>query len=381
MNEVNTAERLAGRAAMHNANALKIGFFGTNCSSGRTLTLLEERWSGNWEDNLRFAQLADEAGIDFLLPIGRWKGYGGPTDYQGTTFETLTWATALLAHTRRITVFGTVHAPLFHPLIAAKQIVTADHVSRGRIGLNIVCGWNEGEFEMFGVGQREHEERYRQGREWLEVIKLAWERDDFDYAGEFFNLRGVREKPKPYGGVRPIVMNAGSSPTGRAFALRNCDAFFTGAPIASWDDRDLGEAAAMVASAKAEARANGRDNLDVYTVGVVICRPTRRETEDYLDHLVANADWSLIEKMIPMFARQQDGPDRDRMRRAWVTGYGGIKLFGDPDDVAAGLAGISRAGFTGIAVNFVHYLDEFPIFRDEVLPRLERLGVRVPVRG
>ncbi len=59
-----------------------------------------------------------------------------------------------------ITVFGTVHAPLFHPLIAAKEMVTADHVGEGRFGLNIVVGWNEDEFEMFGVEQRDHENRY-----------------------------------------------------------------------------------------------------------------------------------------------------------------------------------------------------------------------------
>jgi dimethylsulfone monooxygenase len=87
----------AGRTSMHNANALKIGFFGTNCSSGRSMTTIPERWSGSWEDNLTFARMADEAGIDFLLPIARWKGYGGDTDYQGTTFETISWATALLA--------------------------------------------------------------------------------------------------------------------------------------------------------------------------------------------------------------------------------------------------------------------------------------------
>ena len=54
--------------------------------------------------------MADEAGIDFLLPIGRWKGYGGETDYQGATYETITWASGLLAQTSRITIFGTVHA-------------------------------------------------------------------------------------------------------------------------------------------------------------------------------------------------------------------------------------------------------------------------------
>src|SRR5262249_6032168 len=64
------------RMSMHNANKLKIGLFGSNCSSGRAVTLVPERWSGSWPDNLKLARLADEAGLDFLLPIGRWKGYG-----------------------------------------------------------------------------------------------------------------------------------------------------------------------------------------------------------------------------------------------------------------------------------------------------------------
>ena len=104
---------------MHNANKLKIGLFGANCSSGRAVTLVPERWSGSWPDNLKLARMADDVGIDFLLPIGRWKGYGGDTDYQGATLETITWATGLLALTKRVTVFGTVHAPLFNPVIAA----------------------------------------------------------------------------------------------------------------------------------------------------------------------------------------------------------------------------------------------------------------------
>ena len=90
---------------------------------------------------------------------------------------------ALLAATKRITVFGTVHAPLFHPVIAAKQMVTADHVGEGRFGLNIVCGWNEGEFDMFGVKPGDHSARYRQGQEWLDVLRLMWgDRDDWDFA-------------------------------------------------------------------------------------------------------------------------------------------------------------------------------------------------------
>ena len=94
-------------------------------------------------ENLRLARLCDEAGIEFLLPIARWKGYGGATDFEGETWETITWAGGLLAATRAITVFGTVHVALVHPVFAAKQFVTVDHMSGGRFGLNIVCGWNQ----------------------------------------------------------------------------------------------------------------------------------------------------------------------------------------------------------------------------------------------
>jgi alkanesulfonate monooxygenase SsuD/methylene tetrahydromethanopterin reductase-like flavin-dependent oxidoreductase (luciferase family) len=137
---------LGRRAAMESTNRLKLGLFGANCSSGRAVTMVPERWSGSWPHCVRLAQMADRAGIEFMLPIGRWKGYGGETDYQGATLETVTWACGLLAKTERLTMFGTVHAPL----IAAKEFVTADHIGEGRFGLNLVCGWNEGEFEMFG---------------------------------------------------------------------------------------------------------------------------------------------------------------------------------------------------------------------------------------
>jgi dimethylsulfone monooxygenase len=218
---------MSDRIAMHNANGLKVGLFGANCSSARTATLVPERWLAEWPDCLKLARLADEAGIDFLLPIGRWKGHGGASDFHGTTLETVTWACGLLAATQRITIFGTVHAPLFHPLIAAKEFVTADHIGAGRFGLNLVAGWNEGEFAMFGVEQRDHEDRYEFAQEWIDVVKRAWSEDEFDFDGKFFKLTGVRAKPRPFGGTRPVIMNAGSSPTGQAFAMRNCDAFFT----------------------------------------------------------------------------------------------------------------------------------------------------------
>ena len=282
------------RAAMYSSNRLQIGLFGPNCSSGRAVTMVPERWSGTWPDNLKLARMADEAGIDFLLPIARWKGYGGDTDYQGATLETLTWASGLLASTKRITVFGTVHAPLFNPVIAAKECVTADHIGNGRFGLNLVVGWNEGEFEMFGVEQREHEKRYEYAQEWIDAVKLTWSpKSDFDFEGQYLKLKGIRAKPKPVGGTRPLIMNAGASPTGRAFAVRNCDAFFLQASRTSSE-----ETAASIKKAKDLAREHGRE-IGCYSVGVVTCRRNKKEAEDYYQHaILENADFSAIDRIL-----------------------------------------------------------------------------------
>lgn len=51
-------------------------------------------------------------------------------------------------------------------------------------------------------------------------------------------------------------------------------------------------------------------------------------------------------------------------------------MIGSPDDIAEELKMISDIGYDGMAASFVNYAEEFPYFRDEVLPRLERLGLR-----
>jgi alkanesulfonate monooxygenase SsuD/methylene tetrahydromethanopterin reductase-like flavin-dependent oxidoreductase (luciferase family) len=372
------SEGMRDRLAMYNGNAFKLGLFGPNCSSGRAITKVAERWSGNWADNLALARMAEDAGLDFLLPIGRWKGYGGDTDYQGATWETVTWATALLAKTSRITVFATVHAPLLHPVIAAKEFVTADHVGEGRFGLNIVCGWNEGEFKMFGVAQRDLEARYEYGQEWIDVIRMMWERDDeFDFDGRYIKLEQVRSDPKPYGGTRPLIMNAGASPTGQEFAVRNCDALFC-TPVGA----DTLEAlTAGIQHAKTQAAAHGRE-IDVYSVGVVTCRATMRDAEDYHRHcIIDDADWRAIDNILAMKDIRPDtmpAEEFDRRRRHYAHGMGGIPIVGDPDHVAGEIARFAGAGLRGLGVSFVNYAEELPFFRDEVLPRLERMGLREP---
>jgi len=264
-----------------------------------------------------------------------------------------------------------------HPIFAAKQMVTVDHVGQGRFGLNIVCGWNQDEFEMFGVGQREHEDRYAYGQEWWDVVRAIWSNDaPFDVDGRYIKLRGVIGKPKPYGGTQPVVMNAGASQAGRVFGAKNFDFLFTAFA-------DVTKAREDIAQIKGLARASGRD-VNVMGVTYVVCRSTRAEAEAYHQRYVFDhGDWEAANKLrLTAWNYQKGHPpelQKELMYR-YCAGHGGYPLIGTPDDVAEGMRQMAEAGFAGATISFVDYPNEFPYFRDQVLPRLARLGLREPAR-
>ena len=355
---------------------LKLGLFGLNCSGGLSATLVPERWAGTWEQNLAAAKMADEAGLDFLLPLGRWKGYGGKTDHNGGSLETLTWAAGVLAATEHIMAFGTVHVPLFNPIVAAKQMVTADKIGAGRFGLNIVCGWNVEEFNMAGVEMNVHEARYEQGQEWIDIVTRAWTSNEpFDYTGDHYAVTGALLKPKPTSKDRPMIVSAGSSDRGRAFAARNSDMMFTG--IRTTVDEVGGD----IASLKAEARNYGRE-IGMFTNCYVVCRPPRREAKEYHDYYALEmADEGAVETLVARRNRRgkfDDLPEdmRRNLRQRAAGGNGAYPIVGDPDDVAALLIQLHKAGIDAFAMGFANYTKHLPYFRDEVLPRLEAARVR-----
>ena len=365
-------------AVLRHGNPLKLGLFGANCSSGRTYATVPARWDASWDNNLRLAQLADALGLECMVPIARWKGYGGRSNPNGSSFESTSWACGLLAQTQRINVFSTVHVPLIHPLVAAKQMATADQIGRGRFGINVVCGWNEDEFAMFGVSKHEHEARYAQGDEWWSIVRRVWAGEPpFDFDGCYYRLQGVEGAPRPFGGRAPLMMNAGSSPAGRDFAIRNSDMHFDGVktPEASIE---------RIAETKRLAQQHGRE-VQVWTPVGVLCRATQREAEDYMQYLVENVDEGAVGHLAELHA--SDARLRTDAEGVWrrtgegplerkVLARGSYCAIGDPDHVAAELVRLHRVGFDGLVISFVNYLDELPYFAQEVLARLEKANLR-----
>jgi pyrimidine oxygenase len=95
---------------------------------------------GGWPQNRGAAILAEEQGLDFVMSMGKWRGFGGTTDHWGRSLESVTMMAGIAALTKRVKIWATLHAILHNPVVAAKLITTLDHISAGRAGLNILAG-------------------------------------------------------------------------------------------------------------------------------------------------------------------------------------------------------------------------------------------------
>jgi alkanesulfonate monooxygenase SsuD/methylene tetrahydromethanopterin reductase-like flavin-dependent oxidoreductase (luciferase family) len=190
-------------------------------------------------------------------------------------------------------------------------------------------------------------------------------------------------------------MSAGISAAGRDFAAQAADILFTQLPT------NLDEAPQLVRSVQQAAAQYGR-STDVYTQTQVVCRPTRKEAQDFYYYF---AEEQADEEALAYFRRQklntigrnaseyphyqqqqqQQQQQQHAKRSAEAAGkpYPGIfpgmyPIVGSPDDVVEGLKRLSATGLAGSALVFLNYLSEMPLFVQEVLPRMERAGLRTP---
>lgn len=354
----------------------KLGLFSPNCSSGLAVTKAPDRWTGSWDDNLRMAITADEVGIDFLLPIARWIGYGGETNFHEGVLDPTVWAAGLLANTKRIFVFATIHTAFNHPIVVAKQMSTVDQIGRGRAGINVVAGWNQPEYETFGMDLPEsHDDRYAFAQEWLDIVRKIWTTPGkFDWDGKFFQLQHVEGMPKPFEGELPIL-NAGSSKQGRDFAARNANFVFTivGGPE---------DGADVVKTVTAEAQDVYHRKAGVFTLGHCVVRPTEQEAKDFYTYYADEwADWSAVDNLMRLQGLHAQSFSKEMLetfRYRFAGGHGSCPIVGSPDQVADEIERFAQAGFGGMTLAFLNYADELPYFAQEVLPRLEAKGVRLP---
>ncbi len=364
-----------------NGNKMKLGIFGSNLSNGCAMTLAEGTLETTWPNTKQICTAADRAGFEALVPVGRWKGFGGKTNFNGSCFETYTWAAGIAACTEQTAVFSTSHVPTVHPILAAKQATTIDHISGGRFALNIVCGWFQPEMEMFGAPIMEHDTRYEYAEEWIDVIRMLWRaEEEFDYEGRYFKVNKGFHEPKPIQRPFPAIMNAGGSPVGTRFAAKQADMAFV-----ALEGHDAETIKKRVGALRDLAHSEFKRDIQVWNSSYVVCRPTEKEAKDYLNYYVREkGDWDAVENLVKIFGLQSLAlPNEvlEQFKFHFIAGWSGFPLVGTPEQIVDKLAMMSAAGLDGTALSFVNYQEELPQFIKQVVPLMEQAGLRKPFTG
>jgi len=165
-----------------------------------------------------------------------------------TWLEPITALGALAVSTTHIGLIATASTTYTEPFNLARQFASLDHISGGRIGWNIVTSWMAAAARNFGgAGQVSHADRYARGEEFMQVVRALWDSwaddavlDDrasgryaraeairpINHKGEHYQVAGPLNVPRSPQG-RPVLVQAGSSDTGRGFAARHAEAVFT----------------------------------------------------------------------------------------------------------------------------------------------------------
>ena len=116
--------------------------------------------------------------------------------------------------------------PTFHnPALLAKQAANIDHISNGRVSLNVVSSWWAEEARKYGVQFDQHDDRYARTSEWLDVVDQGWKQDHVTYHGKYYQVDDLVLQPKPVSRPRPVIYAGGESEAAKNLIAQKCDAY------------------------------------------------------------------------------------------------------------------------------------------------------------
>jgi F420-dependent oxidoreductase-like protein len=191
----------------------------------RVCLMIEGQEGVTWDQWRALAETAEANGFEALFRSDHYESLDGPPN-RGSLDA---WGTinALAALTTTLKL-GTLVSPVTfrHPSTLARSVVTADHVSGGRIELGIGAGWHEGEHRSFGFPFGTRGERFDRLEEQIEIVSRSWDEEPFDFDGRFYRLEQCDAQPKPT--TRPNLIVGGSAQRrGAALAARWADEYNT----------------------------------------------------------------------------------------------------------------------------------------------------------
>ncbi len=199
---------------------MKFGVFLPNGSDGYIISKAIPPYLPTWELNKAVTLEAERQGLDFVLSMMKFRGFGGETGYWDACLESFSLMSALASVTSRIGLIPTVTILALHPAYVARMVSTLDDISGGRVALNIVSGWNKPEYAQMGLwrGDEYYTQRYEYALDYVQILRALWKDGRVTHRSRFFDLDDCSCLPTPVHEI-PIV-SAGQSSAGRQFVAQ-----------------------------------------------------------------------------------------------------------------------------------------------------------------
>jgi len=376
------------------------------------------------------AQRAEAAKFDSIFLADQLALGGDAAQAARTWLEPITVLAAVAVATQRIGLIATCSTTYTEPFNLARQFASIDHISNGRAAWNIVTSWLAAAAANFGGdAQVSHADRYARGEEFMTVVKALWDSWAVDavvddraggryakadrirpirHRGDFYKVEGPLNLPRcPQG--RPVLVQAGSSDTGRRFAARHAEAVFTAhmakataqefyadlKRLAAEEGRDPGQVlilpglSPMIAGSEAEAQRLARETNDLTDPEVGRKRLSNRfgghdfshlpldrplVAEDFPDPGSVEAARSRTEVILNLVRR--DKPTLRQLLGYLAGARGHYVTAGTPEQIAA----LIEDWFTDGAADGFNIMPpllplQLDVFSAEVIPILQRRGL------
>lgn len=342
----------------------------------------ETSWTFDY--NAKCTVRAEEFGFDLVFGLAQWLGkggYGGEMRFREMSTDPLIVTAGLAALTKRILLVSTVHILYgWHPLHLAKFGASIDNISDGRWGLNVVTGYKQSEFEMFGLESIEHDHRYVMADEFTTIMERLWSEDEeLTFDGRFWKTKKAFVAPKPVNG-RCILVNAASSGAGLAYATKHSDLIFITSPAGADPEKACAALPPVNARIKDAARENGREVRTIINPHV-ICRETEKEARGQYQAILDHQDPVAADNFYATFMGGDQASWKQTSRDQWVIG-GNVHLVGTPEQIVEHFIKLKQAGCDGVQVNFYDFLPDLEFFGTRVIPLMHQAGLRVaPMPG
>ena len=330
--------------------------------------VVDENMPTTWPYVKRVAQRSEELGFDCTLVAElNLNDIKGPLAPSLDAFST---AAALAAVTERIELMVAVR-PTFHlPALLAKQASNIDHISNGRLTLNVVSSWWADEARKYGVHFEQHDDRYARTSEWLDVLDGVWKQNNFSFTGKYYRVDDNILAPKPVSKPRPTLYAGGESTAAKELIAEKCDAY-----LMHGDPPE--RVAEKIADLKARRAKHNLPPMKFGVAGYTIVRETEREAQDELRRITdvhqsaagyANYQQWLAGTQLEQKVSLEDYSVSNRGLRSG--------LVGTPEQVSERLAAFEAAGVDLVLLQFSPQLEEMERFAASVIRRKAPATVR-----